>query len=37
VLDIVHHTDHVAPRPKNGSFVFDKYHLVMEAMRDHTP
>ena len=35
MLHIVHHSDYVAPRPKNGSFVFDKYQLVMDAIRDH--
>jgi len=37
MLHIVHHSDYVAPRPKNGSFVFDKYQLVMEAVRTHAP
>lgn len=34
MLHIVHHSDYVAPRPQNGSFVFDKYQLVMEAIQD---
>jgi len=37
MLHIVHHADYVAPRPASGSFVFDKYQLVMEAIRDHAP
>lgn len=37
MLHIVHHPDYVAPRPKSGSFVFDKYRLVMDAIREHAP
>ena len=37
MLHIVHHPDYVAPRPTSGSFVFDKYRLVMEAIREHAP
>ena len=37
MLHIVHHADYVAPRPASGSFVFDKYRLVMEAIREHAP
>tara|TARA_R100001244_G_scaffold6593_6_gene7893 strand:+ start:30516 stop:31430 length:915 start_codon:yes stop_codon:yes gene_type:complete len=37
MLHIVHHGDYVAPRPTSGSFVFDKYRLVMEAVREHAP
>jgi acetoin utilization deacetylase AcuC-like enzyme len=37
MLHIVHHSDYVAPRPTSGSFVFDKYQLVMEAIRAHAP
>lgn len=37
MLHIVHHSDYVAPRPQSGSFVFDKYQLVMEAIREHQP
>ncbi|MEH6790993.1 histone deacetylase family protein [Parasphingorhabdus sp.] len=37
MLHIVHHPDYVAPRPKSGSFVFDKYQLVMDAVREHAP
>jgi acetoin utilization deacetylase AcuC-like enzyme len=37
MLHIVHHPDYVAPRPTSGSFVFDKYQLVMEAIRAHAP
>lgn len=35
MLHIVHHPDYVAPRPASGSFVFNKYQLVMEAIRAH--
>ena len=34
MLHIVHHADYRAPRPQRGTFVFDKYQLVMEAVRD---
>lgn len=37
MLHIVHHSDYVAPRPTSGGFVFDKYQLVMEAIRTHAP
>ncbi|ATW02971.1 histone deacetylase [Sphingopyxis sp. BSNA05] len=37
MLHIVHHPDYVAPRPASGSFVFDKYRLVMEAIQTHAP
>ncbi len=37
MLHIVHHPHYVAPRPASGSFVFDKYRLVMEAIRTHAP
>ncbi len=37
MLHIVHHPHYVAPRPASGSFVFDKYRLVMEAIRTHEP
>jgi acetoin utilization deacetylase AcuC-like enzyme len=37
MLHVVHHPDYVAPRPASGSFVFDKYQLVMEAVREHAP
>ncbi|MEJ6595666.1 histone deacetylase [Parasphingorhabdus sp.] len=37
MLHIVHHPNYVAPRPASGSFVFDKYQLVMEAIRVHAP
>lgn len=33
MLHIVHHSDYVAPPPTRGSFAFDKYRLVMEAVR----
>jgi len=33
VLHVVHHADYMAPRPERGSFRFDKYYLVMEALR----
>ncbi len=32
MLHIVHHADYRAPRPERGTFVFDKYQLVMEAI-----
>ena len=34
MLHVVHHADYMAPRPKRGSFKFDKYYLVMEALRE---
>ncbi|WP_234034967.1 histone deacetylase family protein [Aurantiacibacter sediminis] len=33
MLHVVHHADYMAPRPKRGTFKFDKYYLVMEALR----
>ena len=33
MLHVVHHADYMAPRPERGSFKFDKYYLVMEALR----
>lgn len=33
MLHIVHHGDYVAPPPTRGSFAFDKYRLVMDAIR----
>lgn len=33
MLHVVHHADYMAPRPKRGSFRFDKYYLVMEELR----
>lgn len=33
MLHVVHHTDYMAPKPASGSFKFDKYYLVMEALR----
>lgn len=33
MLHIVHHRDYVAPPPARGSFAFDKYRLVMEAVQ----
>lgn len=33
MLHVVHHPDYMAPRPGRGSFRFDKYYLVMEALR----
>ncbi|MHA6332769.1 histone deacetylase family protein [Qipengyuania sp. CAU 1752] len=33
MLHVVHHPDYRAPRPKRGTFRFDKYLLVMEALR----
>ncbi|NNE48646.1 MAG: histone deacetylase [Altererythrobacter sp.] len=34
MLHVVHHADYMAPRPERGTFKFDKYYLVMEALRD---
>ncbi len=34
MLHIVHHNDYVAPPPKRGSFAFDKYRLVIEAVKE---
>ena len=33
MLHVVHHVDYMAPRPERGTFRFDKYYLVMEALR----
>ena len=33
MLHVVHHADYMAPRPKRGTFKFDKYFLVMEELR----
>lgn len=33
MLHVVHHADYMAPRPQRGTFRFDKYYLVMEALR----
>ncbi|GAA4044081.1 histone deacetylase [Parerythrobacter jejuensis] len=33
MLHVVHHADYMAPRPERGTFKFDKYFLVMEALR----
>ncbi len=33
MLHVVHHRDYMAPRPARGTFKFDKYFLVMEALR----
>ncbi|WP_252258845.1 histone deacetylase family protein [Erythrobacter aurantius] len=33
MLHVVHHADYMAPRPERGTFRFDKYYLVMEALR----
>lgn len=33
MLHIVHHSDYIAPPPTRGSFAFDKYHLVIEAVK----
>ena len=33
MLHVVHHVDYMAPRPERGTFKFDKYYLVMEALR----
>ena len=34
MLHVVHHADYMAPRPTRGTFKFDKYYLVMEALRE---
>lgn len=34
MLHVVHHADYMAPRPDSGTFKFDKYRLVMEALRE---
>ena len=33
MLHVVHHADYMAPRPERGTFRFDKYYLVMEALK----
>ncbi|GAA0473641.1 histone deacetylase [Parasphingorhabdus litoris] len=33
MLHIVHHSDYIAPPPTRGSFAFDKYYLVIEAVK----
>lgn len=33
MLHVVHHVDYAAPAPERGTFRFDKYRLVMEALR----
>ena len=33
MLHVVHHVDYMAPPPERGTFKFDKYYLVMEALR----
>ena len=34
ILHVVHHVDYMAPPPERGSFRFDKYMLVMVALRE---
>lgn len=34
MLHVVHHVDYMAPAPTRGSFRFDKYRLVMVALRE---
>ena len=34
MLHVVHHVDYMAPPPTRGTFKFDKYQLVMVALRD---
>ena len=34
MLHVVHHADYMAPPPERGSFKFDKYQLVMIALRE---
>ena len=35
LLHVVHHADYAAPKPERGSFKFDKYQLVMMALREN--
>lgn len=37
MLHVVHHPDYIAPPPSRGSFAFDKYYLVMDAIRELAP
>ena len=34
MLHVVHHVDYAAPQPERGTFRFDKYRLVMVALRE---
>ncbi|RPF71862.1 histone deacetylase family protein [Aurantiacibacter spongiae] len=34
MLHVVHHVDYMAPTPERGTFRFDKYQLVMIALRE---
>lgn len=34
MLHVVHHVDYMAPPPERGTFKFDKYQLVMVALRE---
>lgn len=34
MLHVVHHADYIAPAPTSGTFRFDKYMLVMVALRE---
>ncbi|MEX0341360.1 MAG: histone deacetylase [Erythrobacter sp.] len=34
MLHVVHHVDYMAPPPERGTFKFDKYQLVMQALRE---
>ncbi len=34
MLHVVHHVDYMAPAPTRGTFTFDKYQLVMIALRE---
>lgn len=34
MLHVVHHADYMAPKPERGTFKFDKYQLVMVALRE---
>lgn len=34
MLHVVHHADYMVPQPERGTFRFDKYYLVMEALRE---
>ncbi|MXP47516.1 histone deacetylase [Altererythrobacter luteolus] len=37
MLHVVHHADYMAPPPERGTFKFDKYQLVMIALREFAP
>ena len=37
MLHVVHHADYMVPPPERGTFKFDKYQLVMTALREFAP